>query len=98
MRAVAPVLLAAALTAACACSAFAVVYVTHLAREAHARIGADRRAIEALDAGWSRLQIERATVADYARVERTARTALDMRLPGPEDSVLIVRRPGAGTP
>ena len=83
--------LAAALAALCASSAVAVVYAQHLARQSYAEIGANRRALDELDVQWSRLQIEQSTFSGHERIERTAREALDMRLPGPEGSIMIVR-------
>ena len=82
---------AVALAALVASSAVAVVYSQHLSREAYAELGANRRVLDALDAQWSRLQIEQSTFAGHARIERTARESLGMRLPGPDDSVLIAR-------
>ena len=83
--------LAVALAALAASSALAVVYSQHLSREAYAELGAHRRTLDALDAQWSRLQIEQSTFAGHGRIERAARESLDMRLPRPDDSVLIAR-------
>lgn len=82
----------AAVLAALVCSsALAVAYTTHLSRRAYAEISANRRAADELDVQWSRLQIEQGTFSGHERIERTAREALDMRLPGPDGSVMIVR-------
>ena len=84
-------LLAALLAALCCSSAVAVVYSQHLSRQSYAEIGANRRALDALDVQWSRLQIEQSTFSGHERIERLAREALGMRLPGPEGSLMIVR-------
>mgnify|MGYP000751465461 CR=1 FL=1 len=85
--AVAAALLGALVTS----SAVAVVYTQHLSREAYAEISANRVALDRIDEDWSRLQIEQSTFSGHERVERTARESLDMRLPGPEGTTMIVR-------
>ena len=85
------VVTAVLLAALATCSAVGVVYTQHLSREAYAEISANRRDIDELDVQWSRLQIEQSTFSGHERIERTARQALGMRLPGLEGSVMIVR-------
>ena len=88
-------LLAVLLAALCSSSAVAIVYTQHLSRQSYAEIGADRRALDEIDVRWSRLQIEESTFSGHGRIERLARESLDMRLPDPEDSVMITRREGS---
>ena len=85
-------LLAVLLAALCSSSAVAVAYAQHLSRQSYADIGGDRRAREELDVQWSRLQIEESTFSGHGRIERLARESLGMRLPDPEESVMITRR------
>lgn len=85
---------AALLAALCCSSALAVVYSTHLSREAYASNSRVRSAIDEIEVQWSRLQIEASTFSGHERIERTARESLGMQLPALADSAMIVSRHG----
>lgn len=85
-------ILAAVLAAFCCSTAVAVVYTTHLSRQAYAEIGRSRQALDDIQVQLSRLQIEESTFSGHDRIERTARESLGMRLPGLEESIMIERQ------
>ena len=63
----------------------------HLAREQFAELESMRAEARALDEAWGRLLLERATLANHARIDELARTDLKMR--SPERARLVVVRP-----
>jgi len=87
-------IVAALLGALCCSSALAVVYSTHLSREAYAENSRVRSAIDEIEVQWSRLQIEASTFSGHERIERTARESLGRQLPGFADWAMIVSREG----
>lgn len=70
-------------------SALSVAYVAQLSRHLFNRLEADRRAESQQQARYSRLLLERGTLASHSRIERIARQQLDMRVPKPDDIVVV---------
>lgn len=62
-------------------SALAVVQQRHASRSLFTDLQRAEKQREALDIDWGRLQLEYSTLADMSRIERIARTQLDMRSP-----------------
>ncbi len=83
-------LLAAGLALAVIASALGVVYTSHLSRRLYAELARLEQARDALEVEWGRLQLEQSTWAAHSRIERLARERLRMRLPRP-DEVVVVR-------
>lgn len=63
----------------------------HLARVQFAELESLRAEARALDEAWGRLLLERATLANHARIDELARTELNMR--SPDRARLVVVRP-----
>ncbi len=82
-------LLPAALALAVVASALGVVYTSHLARRLYGELVRLERARDALEVEWGRLQLEQSTWATHARIERLARERLHMRMPRPEEIVVV---------
>ena len=66
-------------------TALAVVYVTYMVRGQTVLLQAARTERDALDVEWSRLRLEEASLITHARIEETARQALDLYLPQMSD-------------
>ena len=79
------------LTLATVVSAIAVVHSRHYHRLAFAELSALERERDELNIEFDRLQIEIATLADTARIEAQASSALEMRFP--EGSEVVVVKP-----
>jgi len=76
------------LVAAVVVSALAVSYLSQQNRQLFAQTEALRREEAALDARWSRLLLERSTLASPARVADEA-ARLGMRIPQPAEVVVV---------
>lgn len=70
-------------------SAVGVVYVKHQTRKLFVELQALQAERDRLDVEWARLQIEQSTWATHVRVERLARTRLDMGLPNNQEVVIV---------
>ncbi len=70
-------------------SAVGVVYVKHQSRKLFVELQALQAERDRLDVEWARLQIEQSTWATHVRVERLARTRLDMGLPSNQEVVIV---------
>lgn len=70
-------------------TALSVAYVAQLSRHLFNRLEADRRTESQLQARYSRLLLERGALASHSRIERIARQQLDMRVPKPDDIVVV---------
>lgn len=80
-----------ALAFAAFASAVAKVYVVHLNRTSFAELQQLRVQRDEMDIEWGRLQIEQAAWSTHSRIEQIAAQRLSMRMPAPEQ-VVIVRR------
>lgn len=62
-------------------SALAVVQQRHIGRNLFTELQHAEKQRDAVDIEWGRLQLEYSTLADMSRIERIARTQLDMQSP-----------------
>lgn len=79
------------LAVVCFTSAVAKVYAVHAGRTAFSelqRLYAER---DAMNIEWGQLQIEEAAWSTHSRIERIAATQLSMRLPEPDEVVIVQR-------
>lgn len=81
----------ASLAVAVFASALAQVWVVHQNRKHFAELQRQYAQRDNMNVQWGRLQLEQGTWSTHARIEQVAARELDMRLPGPDD-VVIVRR------
>jgi len=84
-RAAAPLALLTALIA----SAIAVVYTTHLNRQAFNQYQQLLDERDALNVEWGQLLLEQSALAAHARVEQIAIRRLDMKVPDIKERVLV---------
>jgi cell division protein FtsL len=63
-------------------SAVSVVYSKHLNRKVFVELQQINKSIDELNVEWGRLQLEEGAWADHGRLEKIARTKLNMLLPG----------------
>ncbi|ROR29677.1 cell division protein FtsL [Inmirania thermothiophila] len=77
------------LAAAVAASALAVVWSRHESRRLFAELQGLEQRRDALQVEWGRLQIEQATWAADGRIETIASGRLGMRLPAPDEIVIV---------
>lgn len=70
-------------------SALSVVYKKHESRQLFTKLQTLQREVESLQEEWSQLLLEQGTWAADARVERLARTQLQMVLPEPNQVVVL---------
>ncbi len=74
-------------------SAVGLVYVRHQSRLRFVALQQLERQRDKLDAEWSRLQIEQATLASPQTVARVARQRLGMGVPKLAKNLVLVREP-----
>lgn len=79
------------LVAAVLGSALGVVYTEHRGRKLFVELQALQREQDRMNEEWGRLQLEQSTWATHGRIERLARTKLDMHIPE-SGEVVIIRR------
>lgn len=70
-------------------SGFLVVYARHEARKAFTALQTLNAERDELDIEWDRLLIEQSTWATHARIEQISREQMNMRLPDPEEIVIV---------
>lgn len=70
-------------------SALGVVYAKHESRKLFIELQALQNKQDDMDVDWDRLQLEQSTWATPGRIERIARTKLDMHMPLPNEIVII---------
>ena len=70
-------------------SAVAVVQAKHESRKRFAQLQALEKERDQMNVQWGQLQLEQGTWATHSRVERIARTRLNMRVPDSESTVII---------
>ena len=71
-------------------SAVAVIYSKHESRKLFVQLQVLKNERDRMDTEWGRMQLEQSTWATHGRIERLARTKLDMTIPR-ADSVVIIR-------
>ncbi len=84
-RAVAAVLLALLLLI----SGIAVVYAKYASRKYFVELETLRAQRDALEVEWGRLQLEQGALATHWRLETLARERIGMRMPAPDDVIVI---------
>ena len=70
-------------------SGIAVVYAKYASRKYFVELQTLRAERDAIDVEWKRLQLEQSTWATHGRVERIARSKLDMHTPVASEVVVI---------
>jgi len=70
-------------------SAISVVYSKHLNRKVFVELQQVNKDIDELNVEWGRLQLEEGAWSDHGRLDKIARTELDMLLPGIESVVYL---------
>jgi cell division protein FtsL len=70
-------------------SSLAVVYAKHQSRKLFTELQSLKKQQDQLDIEWGKLQLEQSAWARHERIERIAGKQLDMKIPGPEDIVVI---------
>lgn len=71
-------------------SAISVVYSKHKNRKLFVELSQINKNIDELNIEWGRLQLEEGAWSDHGRIEKIARTQLNMKLPG-IDSVVYLK-------
>lgn len=79
------------LAVACFVSALAKVYTVHAGRAAFTELQRKYTERDAMNIEWGQLQIEEAAWSTHSRIERIAATQLSMRLPEPDEVVIVQR-------
>ncbi|MDH5516680.1 MAG: cell division protein FtsL [Gammaproteobacteria bacterium] len=70
-------------------SAISVVYSKHLNRKLFVELQQLNKNIDMLNIEWGRLQLEEGAWADHGRLEKIARTELDMLMPNVNSVVYL---------
>lgn len=83
------VLVLALMVASVLVTAVAVVHAKYRSRQLFLEQQELAQQRDAVDIEWGRLQLELGTWGTHARVEREARSRLHMRLPRPENVVVL---------
>ena len=71
------------------CSALSVVYVSHLCRQLYNELSRLEQDANTLQVEWGRYLLEQSSWASLSRIERLAKSRLQMRVPGAEEIVVI---------
>jgi len=70
-------------------SAMAVVYAKYASRKYFMELQELRDQRDRVEMEWSQLQLEQGTLATHTRIDRLARTKLNMHVPTPDRIVVI---------
>ena len=70
-------------------SALGVVYSKHQSRKLFVQLQALHEVRDEWNVAWGQLQLEQSTWGTHGRIEKIARTKLDMRIPSPGEVVLV---------
>ncbi len=70
-------------------SAVGVIYSKHQTRKEFVRLQKLHKEIDALDVEWGQLQLEQSAWSSNGRIEKIARTKLQMTLPGANEILYI---------
>tara|TARA_R110001592_G_scaffold363352_2_gene684898 strand:+ start:169194 stop:169433 length:240 start_codon:yes stop_codon:yes gene_type:complete len=71
------------------CSALSVIYVSHLCRQLYSDLSKLEQESNTLQVEWGRYLLEQSSWASLSRIEQLAKDQLEMRVPGPEEIVVI---------
>ena len=72
-------LLLSVLVLSVVCSALAVIYSKHQSRKLFVELTALEKQRDGMNVEWGQLQLEQSTWATHGRIEKTARTRLQMK-------------------
>ena len=89
-RVATPVLLAVLVLA----TAIGVVVTKHHSRKLFVELEALNGERDELNIDWGRLQLEQSTWSTHGRIEQVAHEQLDMRLPTPGETIIVVPENG----
>lgn len=81
--------LGAVLLALVVTSALGVIYSSYKSRQLFSELEQQKRQAMSLEENWGRLLLEQSTWASHSRIERLAKSQLDMVIPAPESMVVI---------
>lgn len=70
-------------------SALSVVYVSHLCRQLYNELAKMEQEANALQVEWGRYLLEQSSWASLSRVEQLAKSQLQMRVPEPNEIVIV---------
>lgn len=70
-------------------SALGVVYAKHQTRKLFVELQGLHKARDDMDIEWGRLQLEQSTWATHGRIEEMANAKLGMKLPEPNEVVIL---------
>jgi len=72
-------------------SALSVVYSSYKSRQLFSQFQQQNRQAMRLEEQWGRLLLEQSTWASHARIERLAKSELNMVVPAPETVIVVTR-------
>jgi cell division protein FtsL len=70
-------------------SALGVIYSSYVSRQLFSELQQDKRQAMRLEENWGRLLLEQSTWAAHARIERLAKSELNMIVPEPASIVVV---------
>jgi cell division protein FtsL len=70
-------------------SAVSVVYVVHLNRQLYGELQELRKKQDFLDHEYEKLLLEQSAWAEYSRVEKISHSKLSMRVPAPNEIIMV---------
>jgi cell division protein FtsL len=70
-------------------TALAVVYSKHQSRKLFVQLQGLNETRDELNVNWGQLQLEQSTWATHGRIEKLARSRLNMRIPTPGEVVIV---------
>jgi cell division protein FtsL len=70
-------------------SAFAVIYFTHLHRQATSELEMLRSQRDELDIEWRNLLLEQSSLSEHSAIETKAKKLLNMKRPDAESEIII---------
>ena len=70
-------------------SAVSVVYVSHLCRQLYGELSLLEREKNGLQVEWGRYLLEQSSWASLSHIEQLAISRLDMRVPAPDEIVMV---------
>jgi len=82
-------LVVAVLGAGVMATALGVVYAKFESRKLFVELQSLHQERDAMNVEWGQLQLEQSTWATHGRIEQVARKELDMRMPAPQDVVIV---------
>lgn len=72
-------------------SALGVIYSSYMSRQLFSELQQGKRQAMSLEENWGRLLLEQSTWASHSRVERLAKTKLNMKVPDPALIIVVTQ-------